>query len=78
MSIAGIKEVLHQVPFQPFILRMISGQEYTVDHLDFVSAARSYRRLYISTNEEDRVDVIDTLMIESLHYSRPAISNDVD
>jgi hypothetical protein len=66
MSIEGIKEALHQVPFRPFVLRMTSGKEYRVDHQDFVSASRSYRRLYLSTADDDRVDVVDTLMIESL------------
>ena len=68
-------KALHQVPFRPFTLRMTSGKEYAVEHHDFVSASRSYRRLYISTNEDDRVDVLDTLMIESLHHSQAPVSN---
>jgi hypothetical protein len=47
---------------------MTSGKEYSVDHQDFVSASRSYRRLYVATNEDDRVEVVDTLMIESLQH----------
>jgi hypothetical protein len=70
VSVEGIKEALHQAPFRPFRIRMTSGREYVVDHPDFVSASRSYRRLYISTNEEDRVDTLDTLLIESLHYDQ--------
>jgi hypothetical protein len=73
MSIEGIQETLHQAPFCPFTIRMTSGKEYTVDHPDFVSASRSYRRLYISTPENDRVDIVDTLMIESIH--RQDVSN---
>jgi hypothetical protein len=50
---------------------MTSGKEYTVEHQDFIGASRSYRRLFVATNEEDRVDILDTPMIESLHYVRP-------
>jgi len=75
MSIEGIKETLHQIPFQPFKIRMVSGTEYTVDHHDFVSASRSYRRLYISTDKDDRVEVLDTLLIESLHHMQAVASN---
>lgn len=69
MSVEGIKEALHQELFRPFKIRMTSGKEYTVDHPDFVSASRSYRRLFISTTEDDRVEVIDTLLIESLQQT---------
>ena len=67
MSNEGIQEALHQTPFRPFVVRMTSGKEYVVDHPDFVSASRLYRRLYVSTPENDRVEMIDTLMIESIH-----------
>lgn len=50
---------------------MTSGKEYTVEHPDFIGATKSYRRVFVATNEEDRVDILDTLMIESLHYLRP-------
>jgi hypothetical protein len=75
MSIEGIKEALHQSPFQPFKIRMVSGQEYTVEHEDFISASRSYRRLYVSTNQDDQVEVLDTLLIESLHHTQALSSN---
>jgi hypothetical protein len=75
MSIEGIKETLHQSPFRPFKIRMVSGTEYTVDHPDFISASRSYRRIYVSTNKDDRVEVLDTLLIESLHHAQSLASN---
>jgi len=74
MSIEGIQEALHQVPFRPFVLRMTSGKEYKVDHPDFIGASRTYRRLYVATAEDDRVDIVDTLMVESLQI-QPTPSN---
>ena len=70
VSLEGIKEALHHTPFRPFVIRM-SGKEYVVEHQDFIGASRTYRRLFVATNEDDRVDVLDTLMIESLHYIGP-------
>ena len=69
MTIDALKETLHRAPFRSFKIRMTSGKEYVVDHPDFVSASRSYRRLYVSTPVEDRVEVVDTLMIESIEYT---------
>jgi hypothetical protein len=68
VSLDGIKEVLHQTPFRPFVIRMTSGKEYVVEHQDLIGASKTYRRLYVAINEDDRVDILDTLMIESLHY----------
>ena len=75
MSIEGIKEALHQTPFRPFVLRMTSGKEYTVDHPDFIGATKTYRRIFVSANEDDRMDILDTLMVESIMYNASARSN---
>jgi hypothetical protein len=71
VSADGIKEALHQTPFRPFVIRMTSGKEYTVEHPDFIAATKSYRRVFVATNEADRMDILDMLMIESLHYIPP-------
>jgi hypothetical protein len=71
VSLEGIKEALHHTPFRPFVIRMTSGKEYVVEHQDFIGASKTYRRLFVATNEDDRVDILDTLMIESLHYIGP-------
>ncbi len=36
---ARIRELLHAVPFQPFVIRMADGREYRIDHPDYVLAA---------------------------------------
>ena len=73
MSVEGIKEALQHTPFRPFRLRMTSGKEYVVDHSEFVSASGTFHRLYVSTPGEDRIDHLDTLMIESIHYENTPI-----
>jgi hypothetical protein len=72
MSIDGIKQVLHEQPFRPFTFRMTSGAEYKVEHLDFISASGTYRRLFVARPNQDWVDTLDTLMIESVHHAQPA------
>jgi hypothetical protein len=71
MSQDGIKEVLQRTPFMPFTIRMTSGKEYRVNHPEFVSASGTFRRLFVATEDEDRMDVLDVLMIESVHYDEP-------
>lgn len=36
-----IRDLMHAVPFQPFMIRMADGREYRIDHPDFVLAAAS-------------------------------------
>ena len=38
---ARIRELLHAVPFCPFVIRMADGREYRIEHPDFVLAASS-------------------------------------
>jgi hypothetical protein len=33
---ARIRELLHAVPFQPFIIRTADGHQYRIEHPDFV------------------------------------------
>lgn len=43
---------------------MVSGKEYRLEHPDFIAASPSYRRLYVVS--EDRMEILDTLLIESI------------
>ena len=38
---ARIRELLRATPFQPFVIRMADGEEYRIEHPDFVLAASS-------------------------------------
>ena len=38
---ARIRQLLHAIPFQPFIILMADGREYRIEHPDFVLAAAS-------------------------------------
>jgi hypothetical protein len=63
MDIAGIREVLHRQPFQPFSIRLADGRSLAVKHRDFV--ALGTRRI-VHVAEDDSTTIIEPLLIVSL------------
>jgi hypothetical protein len=63
MDIAGVREVLHRQPFQPFVIRLADGRSLPVAHPDFV--ALGSRRIVVVA-EDDTWTVIEPLLIVSL------------
>ena len=68
MDIAGVREVLHRQPFEPFLIRLADGRSLPVPHRDFV--ALTPRRVIVGA-EDDSWAIIEPLMIVSLD-SMPA------
>ncbi len=65
MDIAGIREALHKVPFEPFVIRLADGRSLPVPHPDFV--ALTPRRAIVGA-EDDSWSVVEPLLIVSLDY----------
>jgi hypothetical protein len=63
MDIQGVREALHQQPFQPFVLRLADGRSLPVRHPDFLAVGK--RRLVL-IDENDGWSFIEPLMIVSL------------
>jgi hypothetical protein len=63
MDIAGVREVLHRQPFEPFLIRLADGRSLPVPHRDFV--AMTPRRVIVGA-EDDSWSIIEPLMIVSL------------
>ncbi len=63
MDIAGVREALHQQPFEPFAIRLADGRSLTVRHPDFV--ALTSRRVIVGA-EDDSWSIIEPLLIVSL------------
>lgn len=63
-----VKEALHMAPFQPFVVRTVSGATYLIDHPDFAMLSRGGRTLHISIlgGEGERYRLVDTALIERL------------
>jgi hypothetical protein len=71
MDIAGVREVLHKQPFEPFVIRLADGRSLPVPHRDFV--ALTPRRVIVGA-EDDSWCIVEPLMIVSLN-SMPSKQN---
>ena len=67
MDIAGVRDVLHRQPFEPFVIRLADGRSLPVPHRDFV--ALTPRRVIVGA-EDDSWSIIEPLMIVSLDSMR--------
>ena len=63
MDIAGVREVLHRQPFEPFEIRLADGRSLPVSHPDFV--ALGTRRIVV-VGKDDSTSMIEPLLIVSL------------
>lgn len=63
MDIAGVREVLHRQPFEPFVIRLADGRSLPVPHPDFVAVGR--RRIVVVL-EDDSWSIVEPLLIVSL------------
>jgi hypothetical protein len=63
MDIAGVRELLHRQPFEPFVIRLADGRSLPVPHRDFVALLP--RRIVVGA-EDDSWSLIEPLMIVSL------------
>jgi hypothetical protein len=60
MDIAGVREVLHRQPFEPFLIRLADGLSLPVPHRDFV--ALTPRRVIVGA-EDDSWSIIEPMIV---------------
>lgn len=68
MDIAGVRELLHRQPFEPFVIRLADGRSFPVPHRDFV--ALTPRRVIVGA-EDDTWAIVEPLLIVSLESLPP-------
>jgi hypothetical protein len=68
MDIGGIREAIHQEPFEPFAMRLADGRALSVRHPDFVAL---HPRRIIVINDDASWSVIEPLLIVSIDYDTP-------
>lgn len=67
---ARIREMLHAVPFHPFIIRMADGRGYRIDHPDFVLAAASDVPQITIEERDGRQHYLSALLVASVENTR--------
>ncbi len=63
MDIAGVRDVLHRQPPQPFTIRLADGRSRRVLHPDFVAVGK---RHIVVIAEDDTTSIVEPLLIASL------------
>ena len=65
MDIAGVREALHRLPFEPFLIRLADGRSVEVRHPEFVAIGK--RRIVVLADDEvESWSFIEPLLIVSL------------
>jgi hypothetical protein len=64
MTIDQIRQILHGS--DPFVIRMVSGREYRVEHPDFAALGRDLATL-LFTDDQGRLELIRLSQLESIN-----------
>ena len=68
-----IREVLHAVPFLPFVIYMADGRKFRVEHPDFVLASpKNQSWVIVEEPDNDRVHHLAALLITGVEYASDA------
>lgn len=68
MHINDIREALHKVPFQPFVIRLADGRQLHVRHPDFVALLK--RSIIVTSGQDESWSVVEPLLIVSLEFAK--------
>jgi hypothetical protein len=71
MTIESLDRAIHAAPFRPFAFKLADGRSLPVPHPDFV-AFNPKGRIAIVTDERDRFEVVDLLLVVSLSFEGEA------
>ena len=67
MTVEQIRKAYQARPFKPFTLRTGGGREYHVPHPEFMLITPPGRTIIV-VDQDGAVDLIDLLLVESLHF----------
>ncbi len=70
MTTEQFQATLHQVPFQPFTIRMADGRAFEVSQRDFVSRSPSGSTAIVHHDKEN-YSVLDLLLMSELEIESP-------
>lgn len=68
MTTEQIRKAMAATPFKPFVIETAGGREYPVPHPEFLYITPPGRTIIVS-DRDGAVDILDLLLIESLHFA---------
>lgn len=71
MTADAIREAMHATPFVPFVLEVVGGKRYLVDHPDFLAVSRNGRTLTLYTEGGHSV-TLDIGLIAQIDHNASA------
>ena len=75
MTINSLRDMLHNVPFKPFTIRLADGRSIPVPHPDFIAVTGNGRTAFVGSEEEDRFTIIDRLLVPQLQVGTGTFAN---
>ncbi len=67
-----IRRAVKATPFEPFTIRLTSGQSYRVNHPDFVMVPPEGRIIVVYSEDERGVTHVNLTLIEALEFENGA------
>jgi hypothetical protein len=67
MTLDQIRTILHGT--EPFVIRMVSGREFRVEHPDFAGLGRDLATLHF-TDDQGRLELIRLSQLESINIAK--------
>jgi hypothetical protein len=65
MRSEDIRKVQHAQPFQPFVVHVADGRQFTINHPEFILVSKSERTVVID-DVQGNLEILDPLLISSL------------
>jgi hypothetical protein len=69
MNADAIREMLRREPFQPFVIRLSSGESHEVRHPECLAIGKG--RIAITDPDADRVAVCSLVHVTSIEFLQP-------
>ncbi len=66
---ARVRELLHALPFRPFVIRLADGREYRIEHPDYVLAASTEVPQITIEERDGRQHFLSALLVTSIEHT---------
>ena len=64
-----IRQLLHTIPFQPFVIHMADGRQFRVEHPDFVLASpKNQSWVIVEEPDNDLMQHLAAMLITGVEY----------